>query len=228
MPAHIQPNLVVSEIIRNQYVENFDSTPAILSPFILDVFDLIVKGETLVIKSIENNFGVMDTSKITIGMSGKIFDRNNYHLFITIAEKFPQYNFLWIGDSDSTIVIPNVYFVTTSFNNYIQYLHQIVDYYILFSIYDPCPYIILENILFETPCIVFSENMYYNFLDVDTKNFYFEWNDVITEKSCMKAIKAFVKHKKQKEKFSFNGLQYILHNFMNPDLDFLIDAIKFT
>jgi len=225
IPKNIQPDYVVSSIISQEYINDFDTIPEVFTPFIYDIFGMIVQGKTP-IDTIKNNTGNMDISKITIGMCGQITERNNYSLFIKIAQKFSKYNFLWIGDEDINNEIPNVYFAPTGINDYVQYIYQIVDYYLFLSIDDPCPFIILENILFETPCIVFNHEIYYNFQDVLTEDYFHVWADSISETSCTKAIKTYVKTKQNPNKLSYQGLYYILQNFVNRDLSDLLDKIK--
>ena len=42
---------------------------------------------------------ILDKSKITIGMCGQISERKNYKLFIKVSILYPNYNFMWIGDT---------------------------------------------------------------------------------------------------------------------------------
>jgi hypothetical protein len=208
------PTYVVSDRIANQYINKYNKKPKIILPFV-DSIDFILKSADFPIdeKQIKNNVGFIDTNKITIGMCGQITTRKNYNLFIEVSKVYPNYNFVWIGGDNGSVfdAYDNIYFIPFQTNPY-KYFKQLIDYFILFSLQDPCPYVILENILLSSNIITFSDNIYTDHKNVLTNDFYFEYNGSINKETCIDAINKFVKHKKI---FKYtSGQKYIENNFV--------------
>lgn len=213
------PHYVVSERIALQYVHNGYDCPYVQREVLQNIDELLSLSEERVdTDTICNSHGVMSQDTITICMCGQVSERKNTRLFIQVAEAFPQYNFLWIGgdkkqlcDTEST---PNLYHIPYTVNPF-KYYKQVVDYFILFSKYDPCPYVILENILLETNIITFSENIYTDHKHELTEGFYHEVQGSISYDLCKDAIHAFV-HGKKLPGVTGNGLTYIRERFSEP------------
>jgi hypothetical protein len=154
----ISPTFVVSDRISKSYKSN----QPLIQPPIIPSIQHIMNLSNESIENIKNKFGNIDLNKINIGMCGQISERKNYSLFIEISTYFSQYNFLWIGDNSSIFDnYSNIYHIKNTLNPY-KYFKQILDYFILFSIADPCPYVVLENLLLETPIITFRDNIFYD------------------------------------------------------------------
>ena len=203
------PDYVVSDVIANQYEKN----PSIQPPFLLDIAE-IVNFSNEKVEEISNTFGKMDTSKITIGMCGQINERKNFSLFIEMSTQFPAYNFLWIGDTKNVFEkYNNIFHIQSTINPY-KYFKQVVDYFILFSREDPCPYVILENILLETNIITFTENIFYHHKNQMLAKTYFSYDGCIDKMTCIDAINKFVKNKKTIT--TNNGVRYIQQYFSSP------------
>lgn len=205
------PDLVVSKLIANDYFSFYNKTPLIQPPFFPDyvIQDIVLRSNEEITEEIKNDFGILDSTKINICMCGEIIDRKNYKLFIEIANKEPKYNFIWIGGNDNEIFnkYKNIYYISYTDNPY-KYFNKIVDYFILFSETDPCPYVILENIILETNIITFKSNILTDHNNPIIKNFYFEYPEKITATTCLNAINMFINGKKSHVKTG-NGLEYI-------------------
>src|SRR5207253_9452698 len=136
------PNYVVSERIANEYMLANDRMPHIQPPFIslemLDRIDTLKKEEIEIIK---NNRRTLDRKKLIIGMCGSICNRKNYKLFIEVSKYYSDIEFLWIGGDDSTVFdnYINCFHIKTTINPYKYFV--LIDYFILFSEQDPCPYV---------------------------------------------------------------------------------------
>ena len=149
-------------------------------------------------------------------MCGQITERKNYELFIKISKIYLNYNFIWIGD-DSNIFdeYQNIYHVKSTNNPY-KYYKQIIDYFILFSKQDPCPYVILENILLETNIITFNKNIYYYHNNNLLEKIYFSYEGEINLINCQDAINTYVTGKKYNNEK--NGYEYIKKYFSKPNI----------
>ena len=216
------PDFVVSERIKNQYKHltqhantNF---PLLQTPIITNLENIILKSCEEIENNINNNYGTLNRSKITIGMCGQITMRKNYKLFIEIAQLYSQYNFIWVGGDKSQSNIfekyPNIYHVPFTLNPY-KYYKQIIDVFILFSTEDPCPYVILENLLLETKIITFEKNIFIDHKHNLTKDIYIEYPGEINVITCSDAINKYVFEKKNTT--SNNGYLYISKYFTNVD-----------
>jgi len=204
----ITPDFVVSNKILKLY-----STPPLVQTPIISSIEHIIELSNEPVEEIRNNFGIIDLNKINIGMSGQITDRKNYKLFIEISILYPQYNFIWIGDNSNVFNnYSNIYHIKHTLNPY-KFYKQILDYFILFSLIDPCPYVVLENILLETYIITFRDNIYYNHKDEIIKNIYNEYPSNINKHSVIDSINIYVKNKKIIK--TDYGKQYIEKNFTN-------------
>ena len=235
----LAPDFVVSARIAQQYhyshstIEDGPSPPPppqVLPPFFSNLKAIIKRAQLpLPVKYIANACGkILDPQHITVATCGQITDRKNYQLFIAMAAAFPQHNFVWIGDDDQHADVfapcPNIFHIATTINPY-MYFAQLVDYFILFSKQDPCPYVVLENILLETPTITFEKNIYYDHKHKLTAQFYHEIPGAIDEQLCRHAIQTLVIQKKP----AFlakkgNGYKYIKRFFQSPAAT-LIDRV---
>jgi len=218
LSKEVVPDLVVSNRIKKQYEDFYgiQIKTNIQPPFFKNLEEIILLSEEVLnLSSISNSFQLMDSSKITIGMCGQITNRKNYKLFIKISEIFPEINFLWIGDK-SNIFQPykNIFHIQETTNPYNKY-RQAIDYFILFSEIDPCPYVIIENILLETKIITFQDNIYYEHKDPLIDPFYISCEGSVSYENVMSAISKYVKEKRQYT-LSGNGEKYIKQYFNYP------------
>jgi hypothetical protein len=209
--AQALPNFVVSDKIAQRY----QNTEVKVQPPFLTNIDHIIQKSAEQIEEITNKKGIFDKSKITIGMCGQISERKNYKLFIKVSILYPKYNFIWIGD-DSNIFdnYENIYHISNTENPY-KYYKQLIDYFMLFSIIDPCPYVILENILLNNNIIVFKPNILYNHNDISLQSFYHIYPYEISLYNCRMAINRYVKNKKINN-INF-GQIYIRNTFSYPN-----------
>jgi hypothetical protein len=187
--------------------------------FLNDINDIIEKGK-IIPSNFGNSYGEFDNTKICICMAGQITDRKNYKLFVTTAEIFPEYNFLWIGGSENQTHIfsnkKNIYHIPYTENPY-AYYNNIVDYFILFSTFDPCPFVVLENIIFSTPIITFKENIFTDHTSILISDIYHECDGKVELKNTIDAINTYVKNKKNINNTNHNNhIKYVVDNFSSP------------
>ncbi|WP_313359903.1 glycosyltransferase [Empedobacter sp.] len=94
--------------------------------------------------------------KLTLGIVGRISFQKNPQLFNEIALKFPQYQFLWIGDGElqHLLTAPNIkitgWFHTSE--EVYNYLNQI-DLFLQTSLWEGLPIALLEALAFRKPII---------------------------------------------------------------------------
>jgi hypothetical protein len=212
---NILPNYVVSKRIQKEFEDKYNHKPEIQPPILLDeALELIDEEFNKELPIVSNHKGEIDLSKITIGMCGQTESRKNPHLFIEVSKLYPQYNFLWVGGVEGFFPkIDNLYHVPLVKLPFIYY--KLMDYFILFSKEDPCPYVILENLYVNNKIITFKENIYTDHKCEQTRDIYFEFEGSVSKESVCHMIS---KHVLEKAKRNGNGEKYIRDNFTKVNL----------
>ena len=108
------------------------------------------------IQAIRLSFSENKNKKLTIGILGRITYQKNPALFNKIALRFPDYNFVWIGDGElnSLLTAPNVRITGWFFDreNILKELNTI-DIYLQTSLWEGLPIAILEAMVLEKPVV---------------------------------------------------------------------------
>lgn len=192
----ILPDYVVSDRIAHQYRIKCHK-PNIQPPVLFNIDEIFKLCNEPIDYEIKNAHGVMNNKNINIGMCGSICQRKGYNIFIEISKQYPNHNFIWLGGEKTNVFngLSNVYHIYYEANPF-KYYRKIFDYFILFSLIDPCPYVVLENILVETNIITFKNNIFADHTHELTKLFYKEMKCSISIENCKKAIDTHVKNKK--------------------------------
>ena len=200
----LDPDYVITENISLSY----DSKPKVQTPilpaFIVQKIEKEYNNDVLL-----DNF---DSNKITIGMCGSRCSRKNFNLFLEVAQNLPQYNFLWIGGEDNKI-INNVFLISDKIYPYSYY--KLIDYFVLFSEFEPFGNVVLENLVVGNKVLSFKENVFYNFKHEKNKNHYLEFKGKINLQNAITHIKncATVKKCFFVQKDILSAKQYVLDNF---------------
>jgi len=211
------PDFVVSDRISIQYSTSpksmqYSTPPKVQPPIILNETFKLMDQEMSKDPVIPINiFGNMDTSKITLGMCGNISDRKNYKLFIELASVLPFFNFVWIGGKDLKTSLPNLFHIKETQTPYIYY--KLLDYFILTSLQDPCPYVVLENLYVGNKVLTFKDNIYTDHKSDELKDIYFEYDGEINLENAVKHIKNICVEKNTNRLNNKNGKLYILNKF---------------
>ena len=203
----IFPTFVVSKRISEQY----NSIPKIQQPiFAEDMIEIMNKNlkENFEVKNLN---GPLNKNKITIGMCGSLTERKNYRLFIEAAKELKDFNFLWVGGSETieSKEIPNLYHIKDTKRPHSYYKHM--DYFVLFSKQDPCPYVVLENLFMGNKVLTFKENIYTDHKCDLLKDIYFEFDGEINLDNAIEFIQKICLNKADRS--SQNGKTYIEQNF---------------
>lgn len=99
-------------------------------------------------------------SKILFGMVGSRGYRKGYDIFVELASKMPQHDFVWIGGADleiNTGKIPNIRIIDSVTNPY--NLIKQFDYMLLTSREDMAPLVVTEAVLLNVPTIMCQPNI---------------------------------------------------------------------
>lgn len=108
------------------------------------------------IKSVATHYKPTINKKITMGTLGRITHNKNPELFNKIAQKYPDYNFIWIGDGElrNTITSPNIE-ITGWFMERTKGLEQLnrLDIYLQTSILEGLPISLIEAMALKKPII---------------------------------------------------------------------------
>lgn len=225
--VQITPTYVVSERIQSEYI-NHNTLPKIQPPLL--TIDTLTVIDNEILKrspSITNVNETLDTSKILIGMCGDFDIRKNYKLFCQLACEFSQYNFLWVGGNEdfTDLKIPNFFQILNVQLPYVYF--NMLDYFILTSEVDPCPYVVLENIYIGNKVITFKENIYTNHKCDLLQDMYFEVAESINFNTAVSAINTYITNVKKTIK-NPKGKDYILTNYTKYSDDLLKDLIPQT
>jgi hypothetical protein len=216
------PTYVVSEKIKKQFKDRHNHKPEIQPPIFLDeALELIDREFDKEPPKVSNHKGDMDLSKITIGMCGQTDYRKNPGLFAEVSKLYPQHNFLWVGGEERHFAeIDNLYHVPLVQLPFVYY--KLMDYFVLFSQEDPCPYVVLENLYVNNKVITFRNNIYTDHKCEQTKDIYFEFEGKVSIGSIKYMIN---KHVSEKAKRNGSGKIYVKNNFTKIN-DKLWDIIK--
>jgi len=160
---------------------------------------------------IKNLNGLINKNKITIGMCGSLTERKNYRLFVEVAKELQDFNFLWVGGTESIEdkSIPNLYHIKDTKRPHTYYKYM--DYFVLFSKQDPCPYVVLENLYMGNKVLTFKENIYTDHKCDLLKDIYFEFDGEINMENAVNFIKEICLNKADRS--NLNGKLYIENNF---------------
>lgn len=105
---------------------------------------------------ISNYYLEHKNTKLTIGIVGRITFARNPKLFNKIALKFPQYQFVWIGDGElkEEITAPNIRITGWKFNQ-IEVFSELnkVDVYMQTSLWEGLPIALLEAMSLRKPIV---------------------------------------------------------------------------
>jgi hypothetical protein len=209
------PTYVVSKRIQKEFEDKYNHKPEIQPPiFLKEALELIDEEFSKELPKVSNHNGDIDLSKITIGMCGQTEPRKNPSLFAEISKLYPEYNFLWVGGEEGYFAkIDNLYHVPVVQLPYVYY--KLMDYFVLFSKEDPCPYVVLENLYVNNKVITFKDNIYTDHKSEHTQDIYFEFDGEVSIKNLCKVINGRVIEKTNR---IGNGKKYIMDNFTKINL----------
>jgi glycosyltransferase involved in cell wall biosynthesis len=139
------------------------------------------------IASIRQYFSPHQNAKLTVGILGRITAARNPKLFNEIALRFPDYNFVWIGDGElnALITAPNIQITGWLLDKNIVFKTlNSIDIYLQTSLWEGLPIAVLEAMVLEKPVIathiignkdvVVHNQTGFLFDDIEELNHYFE------------------------------------------------------
>jgi glycosyltransferase involved in cell wall biosynthesis len=108
------------------------------------------------IDDIRQHYLPQENTKLVVGTSGRISSQKNPELFNKIALRFPDLNFVWIGDGElkSILNASNIRITgwITDKNEVLKQLNSI-DIYLQTSLWEGLPIAVLEAMVLEKPVI---------------------------------------------------------------------------
>lgn len=108
------------------------------------------------ISNIQKQYSAHKNIKLKIGIVGRITHARNPNLFNQIASKFPDFNFVWIGDGELNHLItePNIRITGWSYDQKIV-LKELnnIDIYLQTSLWEGLPIAILEAMALQKPVV---------------------------------------------------------------------------
>ena len=130
----------------------------------VDAADVLSRGEQRVAPPVNAAGGAPRSGRRRIGMCGIAEPRKGADLFLHLASRLPEYDFVWIGpwhvSSNPAMYSPlsslDNFYVTGQTDN--PYAHfRTLDAFVLTSREDPNPLVVPEALLFGIPVVAFSE-----------------------------------------------------------------------
>ena len=119
----------------------------------------------------ENDIDRPDNERPLIGMCGVNSMRKNFDLFLDIAEANPHMDFIWIGANEPIKSDLDNFTCIESCKNPYAYFNKL-DYFLLTSLRDPCPIVVLENMLLNKKIILLDKNIRYEHNVSELENVY--------------------------------------------------------
>lgn len=208
-----EPDYVITDSISKTYKSKPKVQTPILPAFIQTSIDLDYSRAV--------DVPGLNSSKITIGMCGSIGARKNTQLFLEVAEKMAEYNFIWIGGNGRLEArSENVKHIKESVYPYKYY--RLLDYFVLFSEHEPFGNVVIENLYLNNKVLTFRDNVYYDFKDELTKDNYFEYPGKISLDTAVEHISEQAVCKKLSTNYKgTDANSYVVKNFTNYSEDFL-------
>ncbi|WP_289664011.1 glycosyltransferase [Flavobacterium panacagri] len=137
--------------------------------------------------AVHQQFDPHENEKLTIGLMGRITYQKNPLFLNQIAQRFPDFNFIWIGDGDlkSSLTSPNIK-ITGWILNRKKVLKELnnIDIYMQISLWEGLPIAVLEAMTLQKPVIatniignkdaVLHNKTGFLFDDISELNEYFE------------------------------------------------------
>lgn len=170
----------------------------------------------------ENDTDRPDNERPLIGMCGVNSERKNVDLFLELAEINPSIDFVWIGaeiESD----LENFSCIKSCDNPYVHF--NKLDYFLLTSLRDPCPIVVLENMLLNNKIILLDKNIKYEHNISELENVYVIRNhddDSLEISDYLKSMDVNTTQNKTNK-----NSEYIMNNFSCPKIkDMLLCCIR--
>lgn len=180
-------------------------------------------SKTLYIKNEQRR---LDNNKKIVGMSGTICKRKGFRLFYRLAQKNPDKEFIWIGgESDWKKNAEAAYGLAFSdLENFFHIPHQknpyvffnLLDYFVLTSLDDPCPIVVLEALRLNKKIISLKDKIFYdhgscnNSISIDCKN--------KKESETIEEISNIIDRDTISDQSNTVGIDYIGNNFTLPKI----------
>lgn len=200
---------VCADVINNEYKKNGVKS-GILPPFLntekLNIMDLCM-----------SNYKKSTNEQIVFGMCGTKSHRKGYDIFLSILKKMPQHKFIWIGSEyDNSNVYENYVQIPETNDPYTPICNEI-DYMLITSRDDPCPFVILETFYLQTPCIILDKNIKYSHENEVKENYYVIKNHNNDPNNVVEYLNKMNLTKKNKEN-NLNLKKYIINKFTSPKI----------
>lgn len=140
-----------------------------------------------------------NNKKITIGTVGRICYQKNPLLFNEIAKKFPQYDFVWIGDGELKYELTSQNIKITGWINKKEVIEEVLklNIFIMTSLWEGLPISLLEAMYLGRPAVVSNvignrdviQNGINGYIAQDLKSYYKLINNFVIDGKMTKILK---------------------------------------
>lgn len=136
-------------------------------------------------------------------------------MFIEVAGKLSQYNFVWIGGEQIPQATP-INFFHVPYTEYPFKYYTLLDYFVLFSEHEPFGNVVTENLYIGNKVLTFRDNIY---VEHNIKDQYFEYPGKI---NLNNAIKHIIENCTQKKAYNtdLSGKEYVIKNYSDYTEEF--------
>jgi hypothetical protein len=136
-----------NEKIKEQFIHSFGLDH-------VQLFNFFIRKQEI---SNQPSFDLFGNDNILFGMFGNTTYENGFDIFKKIVKNMPEYNFIWIGgDHDPSFSADNFIHISTCLDVY-----KYIDYidYLLVTVRNRSPFVILQALYKNCPCIVLENKM---------------------------------------------------------------------
>lgn len=159
-----------------------------------------------------------------IGMAGTICYRKGFDIFIEVAKRCPQFQFIWAGVGNyNKVLIPQNMLVKSFCSEEMIRFYRSIDIFVLTSRSDACPLVLVEALYNKCPVMLFERNV--QVYDVIRECGGKVINEFVNVKSIITEI-----NQDMEFNINFKLIQRIFSktNFMNKIKSLIINALEQT
>jgi hypothetical protein len=209
------PDFVVSSLIADMWLRETGRRPCIFPPLLTTRQLARIVTEANAVPPAAS-LCVRDQTRTSVAMCGQLSARKNFRAFSAAAALCPDIDFVWIGGiqtPDCFAKQKNVIHIPQLISPFSSLAK--VDYFVLTSEIDPCPYVVLESLLLGLHVIAFEDNIFTRH-DSERLNFTLVRGGISSERLA-EVCRDLPPRSRGAPKFCERALEYLMENHCPPE-----------